>query len=347
MASPELSRLRKLSICHGQNSLSLVHPGLQSVEHSQIAEKLGYERAWLFDSPALYTDIWISLARIADATERIGLGTGVAVPSMRHPMATASAIAAVEALAPGRLVVAFGTGFTARVAMGQKSMTWKALTEYTRQVRKLLDGDVVEIDGGACQMMHVGDLAPDRPIAVPLWVAPSGPKGFRAARELGVDGVLVVSPPNEPLDCAHRGLLVFGTVLRPGEDETSPRVLAAAGPGYTTSVHGLWEYAPDAVASIPGGAEWHEQVKAERPDGERHLVVHQGHLSTVTDRDRILVAAAGKPILESGWSANADSIAARMDEVGEQGITEVIYTPAGPDVPAELEAFAAAAQKPR
>jgi|SRR5277367_1770064 alkanesulfonate monooxygenase SsuD/methylene tetrahydromethanopterin reductase-like flavin-dependent oxidoreductase (luciferase family) len=55
-------------------------PGLQSVERSQIAEKLGYERAWLFDSPSLYTDIWISLARIADATERIGLGTGVAVP---------------------------------------------------------------------------------------------------------------------------------------------------------------------------------------------------------------------------------------------------------------------------
>jgi 5,10-methylenetetrahydromethanopterin reductase len=75
------------------------------------------------------TDIWISLARIADATERIGLGTGVAVPSMRHPMATAPAIAAIEALAPGRLVVAFGTGFTARVTMGQKPMTWKALTE--------------------------------------------------------------------------------------------------------------------------------------------------------------------------------------------------------------------------
>ena len=124
-------------------------PGLQSIERSQIAEKLGYERAWLFDSPSLYTDIWISLARIADATERIGLGTGVAVPSMRHPMATASAIAAIEALAPGRLVVAFGTGFTARVTMGQKPMTWKALTEYTRQVRQLLDGDVVEIDGGA------------------------------------------------------------------------------------------------------------------------------------------------------------------------------------------------------
>src|SRR3984957_17534048 len=135
-------------------------PGGRSVEHSRIAESLGYERGWLFDSPSMYTDIWVSLARIADATERIGLGTGVAVPSMRHPMVTASAIAAVEALEPGRLVVGSGTGFRARVAMGQKSATRKALTEATRQVHNLLDGDVVQIDGGACQMMHVEDLAP-------------------------------------------------------------------------------------------------------------------------------------------------------------------------------------------
>jgi 5,10-methylenetetrahydromethanopterin reductase len=122
-------------------------------------------------------------------------------------------------------------------------------------------------------------------------------------------------------------------------------VVAAAGPGYTTSVHGLWEYAPNAVASVPGGGEWHERVKAERPEGERHLVVHKGHLSAVTDRDRVLVAAAGKAILDCGWTGDRESIAARMDEAGEQGITEVVYIPAGPDVPAELEAFAAAAQK--
>jgi hypothetical protein len=38
-------------------------------------------------------------------------------------------------------------------------MRWSALVEYTRQVRALLDGVVVQIDGGACQMMHVDDLA--------------------------------------------------------------------------------------------------------------------------------------------------------------------------------------------
>ena len=36
-------------------------PGLQTVEHIQLAEQLGYERAWLYDSPGLYLDIFTVL----------------------------------------------------------------------------------------------------------------------------------------------------------------------------------------------------------------------------------------------------------------------------------------------
>ena len=32
-------------------------------DHVVIAESLGYERAWLYDSPALYPDVWVQLAR--------------------------------------------------------------------------------------------------------------------------------------------------------------------------------------------------------------------------------------------------------------------------------------------
>ena len=86
--------------------------------HAQVAEDLGYERVWAYDSPSLYGDIWLALGRAAEATTTIGLATGVAIPSLRHVMVTASAIASIEELAPGRLVAAFGTGFTGRRAMG-------------------------------------------------------------------------------------------------------------------------------------------------------------------------------------------------------------------------------------
>src|ERR1700704_1633677 len=111
------------AVTSSRPALSCVFPpGPRVVEYAKGAERLGYHRIWLYDSPALYGDVWISLARIADATERIGLGTGVAIPSLRHPMVTASAIADIERSAPGRLVVAVGTGFTGRLAMGGKPM---------------------------------------------------------------------------------------------------------------------------------------------------------------------------------------------------------------------------------
>ena len=52
----------------------------ESHEHARIAEELGYARAWFYDSPALYPDVWVQLCRAAERTTRIGLGPGVRVP---------------------------------------------------------------------------------------------------------------------------------------------------------------------------------------------------------------------------------------------------------------------------
>ncbi|SPM30547.1 Flavin-dependent oxidoreductase, luciferase family (includes alkanesulfonate monooxygenase SsuD and methylene tetrahydromethanopterin reductase), partial [Mycobacterium terramassiliense] len=92
------------------------------VYYAKAIQDAGAHRLWLYDSPALYGDIWIALARVAEATS-LPLGTAVAVPSLRHPLVTASAIASIEELAPGRLNVALGTGYTARRAMGHKPIT--------------------------------------------------------------------------------------------------------------------------------------------------------------------------------------------------------------------------------
>jgi 5,10-methylenetetrahydromethanopterin reductase len=37
----------------------------QTAERDADAEELGYTRAWAFDSPALYGDVWVALARAA------------------------------------------------------------------------------------------------------------------------------------------------------------------------------------------------------------------------------------------------------------------------------------------
>jgi 5,10-methylenetetrahydromethanopterin reductase len=97
---------------------------LDSPDNIALAEQLGYHRAWLYDTPQQSPDVWMMLALAAQRTERIGLGPGVLVPSLRHPMVNAAATATLCALAPGRVAVAFGTGFTGRRAMGYPAISW-------------------------------------------------------------------------------------------------------------------------------------------------------------------------------------------------------------------------------
>src|SRR5262245_28480798 len=108
-------------------------PGPQALDQAILAEELGYERVWSPEIPAFGHDIWVHLARVAERTERIGIGPAVLIPSYRHPMAQASAIATLEHIAPGRLMVAFGTGFTGRIAMGQKPLSWEAMRRHLLQ----------------------------------------------------------------------------------------------------------------------------------------------------------------------------------------------------------------------
>lgn len=326
-------------------AISVALPPSRSVtEHARLAARLGYRRVFVFDSPALYGDVWVALARIAESVPDIEVATGVAVPSLRHPLVTASAISTIEELAPGRVSAYFGTGFSARLAMGQRGIRWADLATYLTQVRALLRGEVVEIDGARCQMLHSPGFGLPRPVDVPLGLAPVGPKGFAVARDLA-DTVILVGPPGP--DQRHWDdivTLVHGTVLDPGEDHRSPRVIDAVGAWYATSVHSRYEWAPGALAEVPGGTEWLAGIEAERPDGERHLAVHEGHLAAVTERDRPLVARAGEQLLASPFTGSAAEIAAQLELVRAAGVTEVAYNPVGPDIARDLEAFAAAAR---
>jgi 5,10-methylenetetrahydromethanopterin reductase len=319
-----------------QISCGLV-PSLDVVEHAKLAEQFGYERAWLYDSPAIYLDIWVSLARIAEHTTRIGLGTAVLVPSLRSVIATASAMASIEAAAPGRLVCGFGTGATARWTLGKNALTLAETGEYLRQLRALLRGEVVGVDGEQVQMSHLPRFSPPRPIDIPILLSALGPKGMALTHEVA-DGIMTVGFGIGGY--ARSAQLVVGTVLDPGEPLTSPRVQDSAGPWYAILAHGAWESSPEAVDCFPGGAEWRAKLESMRPEGERHLTVHEGHATTVTDLDRILVEAAGDGIVGLGWVAEADAIRAKLAEAEAAGSTEIIFAPSGPDIERELRVFA-------
>lgn len=311
-------------------------PNLDVVRQARVAEDLGYERAWLYDSPAIYGDIWVALGRILEGTERIGLGTAVLVPSLRGVVATAAAIASVEGARPGRTAWGFGTGATARWTLGKDALTLRETGEFLRQLRGLLRGEVVEIEGEKVQMSQLPGFAPPRPIDVPILLSALGPKGQALTKQVA-DGIMTVGFGLPGFgECAQ---LVVGTVLDPGEALTSERVKLAAGPWYAIMAHGAWEASPEAADMFPGGAEWRAKLESLRPEGERHLAVHEGHATTVTDLDRILVDAAGEGVVGMGWVAEAEGIRQKVADAEAAGTTEIIFAPSGPDIERELRTF--------
>jgi 5,10-methylenetetrahydromethanopterin reductase len=141
-------------------------------------------------------------------------------------------------------------------------------------------------------------------------------------------------------------MIVSGTVLAPGEDEGSARVIEAAGPWFAAMWHAVYEMAPDFVGQVPGGETWLEALRAVRPRDQLHLGVHEGHVCALTDRDRAAIRDSGAAILEYGWTGSPPRIRAAAASAAELGITEIVYTPAGPDIVGEIEAFAAAFDGP-
>jgi 5,10-methylenetetrahydromethanopterin reductase len=260
------------------------------------------------------------------------------VPSYRHPLAQASAIGTIEALAPGRLAVGFGTGFTGRAGLGQKPLSLSSMRRYILQVRGLLRGEPITVDGAKTQILAPPGWLPQRPMHVPLLLAAQGPKGRDLAHEVA-DGLICLGAAVPGF--ATCLVSVNGTVLDDGEDVTSTRVQGALGPWYVVRYHGVWQAFPDALPGMPGGEEWLANLNAERPEGERHLAVHEGHVTHVMPRDGDVLALAGDALATTGWVGSPDEIHQRAVDLAATGADDLMFTPAG-DFEREMRAWAAA-----
>jgi 2-(1,2-epoxy-1,2-dihydrophenyl)acetyl-CoA isomerase len=113
----------------------------------------------------------------------------VTVPHSRHVSVTASAIASLHELAPGRVVLGLGTGGSSAQTMGLSlAQVGRAATleAMATALRGLLAGKRVRFETGID-----GRLAwLERPPAIPLYLAGSGPRMLETAGRLG-DGAIV------------------------------------------------------------------------------------------------------------------------------------------------------------
>lgn len=316
-------------------------PVPETPQHIELAEQLGYHTAWVYDTPALQVDVWMTLALAAVRTKRIVLGPGVLIPSLRHPMVTASAIAhLVSLVGEDRVVVGVGTGFTGRRAMGQKPLKWADMPSSVGLVTSLLHGETVEVEGRLVRMLHGAGQAPSRPINVRFVLGVNGPKGLTTAASMGC-GVFTSRPrPGTRYeDLPSATLLGFGTVV--GENETieSLRVWETAGAPAAVAYHAFLEQNDERLESLPNADRFVALAKAI-PEESRHLTLHEGHLTVMNEIDRAVMTPAAAASL-SPLTGTIDEVREKAKHLAEAGMTEIAFQPVG-DIQTELRTMAEA-----
>nr|WP_280421843.1 LLM class flavin-dependent oxidoreductase [Nocardia carnea] len=320
-------------------------PTIATPDHIALAEQLGYSRAFVFDSPALYADPAATIALAATRTNRIKLGIAVLTAHARHLVTNASMLAHLATLAPGRLEIGVGTGFTSAVLLGRRPSRWSEVEQYVGALRALLAGAEVEWEGRVVGLLHGAASGVRLPVDIPVWVAAEGPKGWATADRLGA-GLITNPSHGHNAESGRIGIPEVagpvlasdhGTVLADGETVASPRVIAAAAPSAALSFH-FGDQGP--LAGTPELAR-HQAVIGEVDETRRHLALHRGHLIEPNDVDLKfmtpeVIGRAATIRTREGW-------AEYLTDLKKAGAAGVLYQPAGPDIPYELNAFREAA----
>ncbi len=315
-------------------------------------EELGYDSAWAPDSQMIWSDCYATLALAAHHTNRIRLGTGVAIAGTRSAPVTAHSIATINKLAPGRTVLGIGTGHTAMRIMGQNPMPPSKFRDYLRVVRTLLDGGEVEYEGQPIRFLDRQLESINTDDHIDIYVAANGPKALAAVGAYG-DGR--IGAGNEPVKLFQRNMervrrggddvgrtlpdpfpasvLTYACVLRPGEKMTADRVVEEVGSAALSSLHFWYEiymqrrddgFIQDSIR--PLWDDYKAYVEAEMPLERRHQKLHEGHCAFMPEVERRfvtpeLIAATG------GLVGGPDEILERIGTLEAGGLNEILLLP--------------------
>jgi 5,10-methylenetetrahydromethanopterin reductase len=148
-------------------------------------EGAGFDGAGILDSQLLSRDTFVTLGQAATHTSRLTLFPAVTNPFTRHAAVLAGAIQTVEELAPGRVKLVIGTGYTSAETIGRRPATLAEMRACIATVKALLSGKAVDFDGTPGRLAY----AQQRPI--PVLMAASGPRAIEVAGEVA-DGALLM-----------------------------------------------------------------------------------------------------------------------------------------------------------
>src|SRR5215212_9312485 len=181
------------------------HPPLDLVRNAARAEEAGFTFALISDHFHPWTGtqgespfVWAVIGGIAQATQRLRLGTGVTGPTIRmHPAIVAHASATAAAMMPGRFFL--GVGYGENLNEHVLADRWPPvrarldmLEEAIEIIRELWTGKLVSHRGRHYEVANARlYTTPDEPPE--LYVAAGGEASAKLAGKVG-DGLVLASP---------------------------------------------------------------------------------------------------------------------------------------------------------
>jgi 5,10-methylenetetrahydromethanopterin reductase len=289
------------------------------LDEVQLVERLGYDSLWFGDSQMIWREMYVLLGVAAAMTSRVRLGTGVTNPVTRHATVTASAIATLQELSQGRMVMGVGVGFTSVNTTGLAAATRDELTRLVQVVRSLCEGETVQGSTGEMKLAFAA-----RGACPPVLIAAGGPKMLELAGQIG-DGVILArySRHGEALQamlgCVRDGRAASGHPDKPFATCAGPAVaihqdraqaLDAVRPHVARALlYPLWPISPAAQRAS-------ERMRRAY-DVYQHLAPGAGHAASVPDEIVSDFAVAGTP----------DECREQVRALFDAGIDDIIIRP--------------------
>ena len=324
------------------------------IDYAVAAERLGFSHAWFADSQMIWSDCYATMALAAERTDRIRIGTGVAISGTRPAPVTAAAIGTINVLAPGRTFLGVGAGNTAMRIMGAAPQKIAEFDRYLACLAPLIRGD-------EAAWREMGEEIPIRHIMrdrgfvnfkdpIPLQISGFGPRSLGLAGRYG-DGAVLPMPSSQagmealwsPIEAGaedagkalDRGqyettALAMVSVLDPGESADSERIRHECGAFTMATLH----YAYDQWRQLsqpppPIFAEiWDDYCAMldEVPSDRLHQRIHAGHNCwVVPEEERFL---SGSLIEATCMVGTRDRLLERIDGLSAAGLGQIMVLPA-------------------
>jgi coenzyme F420-dependent glucose-6-phosphate dehydrogenase len=285
------------------------HPPNDLVGLARRVEETGFEFAMVSDHFHPWTDaqgqspfVWSVIGGVAQATERIRLGTGVTCPTIRiHPAIIAQAAATSASMMDGRFFLGLGTGENLNEHVVGEG--WPAPDERLAMLEEAIEVIRLLWQGG--YQSHRGEYfdveqarlytLPDEPPAIA--VAAAKPLAAELAGK-AADAFINTAPDSEPIEAFEsaggKGKSKYGQITGcwAESQEEGARIACEVWPnaalsgdlGYELPLPLHFEQATadvtaeDLAESIPCGPDpdrWLEDIRSYEQAGYTHIYFHQ------------------------------------------------------------------------